>query len=547
MKGWSELNLKKALAVFLFVFTAVFLNNDVAWASGGGGELGKQLPLWSILPFVGMLLSIAIFPLVNSHWWEHNMAKVSAFWAFVFFIPFIIFYGTGTAIEQLLHIVVLDYIPFIILLFGLFAVSGGIILRGSLKGTPLVNMGFLTVGTILASWIGTTGASMLLIRPMIRANEWRRKKTHMIVFFIFLVSNIGGSLTPVGDPPLFLGFLRGVPFFWTMNLFWPMAFNALILLAIYFAMDNYYYRKELAPGTAGQPQKAGKKASVADTAGNAENVSVQQQSNGNIPLDAAQEEKYENGTALAQTKAQAEAEEKPEPLKVEGLHNVIFLAMIVGSVILSGILSKNPLFADVSTGHLYGLTLFHHGDEAIILPFVNIIRDSTILLAAYLSVKTTSRAIRTDNRFTWFPIKEVATLFIGIFITMIPALAILSARGSELGLADPAHFFWATGVLSSFLDNAPTYLVFMTTAASLGATEGLVTTVGTIAPHMLLAVSCGAVFMGANTYIGNAPNFMVRSIAEENKIKMPSFFGYMGWSLVFLVPLFILNTFIFFL
>jgi Na+/H+ antiporter NhaD/arsenite permease-like protein len=490
------LNLKKALAVSLLVFTAIFLNNDVALASGGGDELGKQLPLWSILPFVGMLLSIAIFPLVKSHWWEHNMAKVSAFWSLVFFIPFLIFYGTTTAIEQFLHIVILDYIPFIILLFGLFAVSGGIILRGSLKGTPLVNMGFLTIGTILASWIGTTGASMLLIRPMIRANEWRQKKTHMVVFFIFLVSNIGGSLTPVGDPPLFLGFLRGVPFFWTMNLIWPMAFNALILLAIYFAMDNYYYRKEPALGTAGQPLKA--------------------------------------------------AEEKPEPLRVDGLHNVIFLAMIVGSVILSGILSKNPLFADVSTGRLYGITLFGHGDEAIVLPFVNIIRDSTILLAAFLSVKTTSKAIRTDNRFTWFPIKEVATLFIGIFITMIPALAILGARGSELGLTAPAHFFWATGALSSFLDNAPTYLVFMTTAASLGATEGLVTTVGTIAPKMLMAVSCGAVFMGANTYIGNAPNFMVRSIAEENKIKMPSFFGYMGWSIAFLIPLFIINTLIFF-
>lgn len=488
------LKLKKVLLVPFLVLILLFAFSGVALASGGGNELGSSLPLWSVLPFVGMLLSIAIGPLVNSHWWEHNIGKVSAFWSLVFFIPFFIVYGGNVAIEKFLHIVVLDYLPFIILLFGLFAVSGGIILRGSLKGTPNVNIAMLGIGTILASWVGTTGASMLLIRPLIRANEWRQKKTHMVIFFIFLVSNIGGSLTPVGDPPLFLGFLRGVPFFWTMNLIGPMAFNSIILLTIYYFMDRFYYRKE-----------AG--------------------------LNAVSPEK---------------ATVKKEPLRVDGLHNLIFLAMIVGSVILSGILSKNPSFADLATGRLYGITLYGHGEEAIVLPFVNIIRDLTILLAAFLSVKTTSKKIREDNRFTWNPIKEVGILFIGIFITMIPALAILGARGSELGLAHPAQFFWATGALSSFLDNAPTYLVFMTTAASLGAAEGLVTTVGTIAPHMLLAVSCGAVFMGANTYIGNAPNFMVRSIAEENKIKMPSFFGYMGWSAAFLIPLFILNTFIFF-
>ncbi len=501
------MSIKKVSAVLAVVLLTLFTTSDVALASGGG-ELGKSLPLWSVLPFVGMLLSIAVIPLVNGHWWEHNMAKVSGFWALVFFVPFLIAYGGSTALEQLLHIVVLDYIPFIVLLFGLFAVSGGIILRGSLRGTPKVNLALLTIGTLLASWVGTTGASMLLIRPLIRANEWRQKKTHMIVFFIFLVSNIGGSLTPVGDPPLFLGFLRGVPFFWTMNLLGPMAFNAIILLAVYFAMDSYYYRKEPALQTAA--------------------VS------------------YGDQVALAGGGAGG-TDTKKEPLRVDGLHNLIFLAMIVGSVILSGVLSKNALFADTATGHLYGFTLFRHGDEAIVLPYVNLIRDFTILLAAFLSVRTTARKIREDNRFTWFPIKEVATLFIGIFITMIPALQILGARGSELGLAEPHQFFWATGILSSFLDNAPTYLVFMTTAASLHAPAGLVTTVGTIAPQLLLAVSCGAVFMGANTYIGNAPNFMVRSIAEENKIKMPSFFGYMGWSLVFLVPLFILNTFIFFL
>jgi len=502
------LNSKRVLLISVLAMIMLFSLSGVALASGGEGSgdaLGNHLPIWSVLPFVGMLLSIAIFPLVNGHWWEHNMGKVSAFWALVFFVPFLIAFGSSEGIYQLLHIVLLDYIPFIILLFGLFAVAGGIILRGSLRGTPKVNLTLLLIGTLLASWIGTTGASMLLIRPLIRANEWRQKKTHMIIFFIFLVSNIGGSLTPVGDPPLFLGFLRGVPFFWTMNCIGPMAFNVIILLTIYFFMDSYYYKKEtgLALAAAGS-----------------------------------------DGSAAVVAKNSAEA--KKEPLRVDGLHNLIFLAMIVGSVILSGILSKNPAFADQATGELYGLTIFHHGSHGVVVPFTSLIQNAIILLAAFLSVKTTAKVIREDNKFTWYPIKEVATLFIGIFITMIPALAILSARGAELGLTKPFHFFWATGILSGFLDNAPTYLVFMTTAASLHAPTGLVTTVGTIAPQMLLAVSCGAVFMGANTYIGNAPNFMVRSIAEENKIKMPSFFGYMGWSLAFLIPLFILNTIIFF-
>jgi len=503
------LNFKKALVLILLILSTFLSLSGVAWASSGGHDLGHILPLWSVLPFVGMLLSIAIFPLVNSHWWEHNMAKVSAFWALVFFIPFLIVYGGETAFAHLLEIVVLDYVPFIILLFGLFAVSGGIILRGTLRGTPAVNVVLLVIGTALASWIGTTGASMLLIRPVIRANEWRRYKAHIIIFFIFLVSNIGGSLTPVGDPPLFLGFLRGVPFFWTMKLIGPMGFNVIILLTVYYLLDSYFYRKESIPGL-----KTPEELSAASS----------------IPVK-------EDIQGL---------KTKLEPLRVEGLHNLVFLAMIVGSVILSGLLAKNPAFADLKTGELYGITLFQHGEEAIVLPFTNLIRDLTILLAAFLSVKTTSQVIRKDNRFTWFPIQEVATLFIGIFITMIPALAILHARGAELGLTQPYHFFWATGILSSFLDNAPTYLVFLTTAGSLGATTGVPTTVGVVASKMLMAVSCGAVFMGANTYIGNAPNFMVRSIAEENSIKMPSFFGYMGWSLVFLFPLFILNTFIFF-
>ncbi|SMB89152.1 transporter, UIT6 family [Thermanaeromonas toyohensis ToBE] len=468
-------------------FLAFILAQDAAWASETV-ELGYLLPLWSVLPFVGMLLSIAICPLVNSHWWEHNMGRVSAFWALVFFIPFLIAFGPKTAFLKAIEVYLLDYLPFIILLFGLFVVSGGLILRGTLRGTPTVNTVLLLLGTLLASWIGTTGASMLMIRPVIRANEWRRYKAHIIIFFIFLVSNIGGALTPLGDPPLFLGFLRGVPFFWTMRLIVPMGFNVVILLALYYCLDTYYYGKE------------------------------------NVPVDAS----------------------KNLSLRVEGLKNLFYLGLIVGAVILSGFLAKHPAFADLKTGELYGLPVLKIGEETIVLPYINIIRDLSILLAAYLSLKTTPQIIRRDNRFTWGPIKEVATLFAGIFMTMIPALAILHARGAELGLTKPAHFFWATGALSSFLDNAPTYLVFLTTATSLGATAGVPTTLGLVDPRMLMAVSCGAVFMGANTYIGNAPNFMVRSIAEENKIRMPSFFGYMGWSLAILIPLFILDTLIFF-
>ncbi|MGB9793311.1 MAG: sodium:proton antiporter, partial [Desulfofundulus sp.] len=457
------------------------------WAATGN-ELGKMLPWWSVLPFVGMLLSIAICPLVNAHWWEHNMWKVSLFWSLVFFVPFLAAFGSATAFTKVVEVYLLDYLPFIILLFGLFVVAGGVTLRGTLRGSPASNSLLLLLGTALASWIGTTGASMLMIRPVIRANEWRRYKAHIIIFFIFLVSNIGGALTPLGDPPLFLGFLRGVPFFWTMRLILPMGFNVLVLLTLYYILDAYFYRKE------------------------------------NLP--AAKEEEAE--------------------LRIEGVQNFLCLGIIIGAVILSGILAKTPAFSDPKTGNLYGITILRHGDEAVVLPYINIIRDLAILLAAFLSWKTTPMAIRENNRFTWGPIKEVAVLFAGIFMTMIPALAILHARGAELGLTKPAQFFWAAGALSSFLDNAPTYLVFLTTAASLGATSGVPTTLGIVTPKMLMAVSCGAVFMGANTYIGNAPNFMVRSIAEENNIRMPSFFGYMGWSIGILIPLFILDTLLFF-
>ncbi len=463
-----------------------------AFAEGTDGhDLGSMLPIWSIIPFVGLLLSLAIIPLVKGEWWEHNMGKTVIFWSLVFLIPFGIGFGAKALTFNLLEIVLLDYLPFIILLFGLFTVSGGIVLRGTLVGTPKVNLALLLIGTILASWIGTTGAACLMIRPVIRANKWREKKAHVIIFFIFLIANMGGCLTPIGDPPLFLGFLRGVPFFWTMHLLPLLLFNAVILLAIFFIMDNRYYKKELAAGR-----------SPKDVIGDA----------------------------------------PKEPLKLGGAHNIIFLAMIVGAVILSGMLPNLDAFANQATGELYGLNIY----EGVVLSFNSLIQMGIILLAALLSWKTTQKTVREENNFTWASIIEVAKLFIGIFITMIPALALLRTNGAALGLTEPWQFFWATGTLSSFLDNAPTYLVFMTTAGSLGAVEGLATAVGVIAPEILIAVSAGAVFMGANTYIGNAPNFMVRSIAEENKITMPSFFGYMGWSLCFLIPIFILDTIIFF-
>ncbi|MDR2487150.1 MAG: sodium:proton antiporter [Clostridiales Family XIII bacterium] len=489
--------------IFIVAALVVLLVPSFFGHAEHGEPLGLSLPLWSCIPFLGMLLSIAIFPLVKPHWWEHNLLNVAFVWSLVFLVPFAIFFGPVSAGFQFFEILLLDYLPFIVLLWGLFAVSGGIVLKGSLRGTPKVNIILLLIGTLLASWVGTTGASMLMIRPVLRANKWREKRAHVIVFFIFLVSNIGGCLTPIGDPPLFLGFLRQVPFFWTMRLLPMLIVNSVVLLVVFFFLDRRLYKKELAAGRS--PDAEG----------------------------AADGQKGNESTGLGADEG---------GIRVEGLHNLVFIAMIVGAVILSGILGTMPALQDAHTGTIIGIP-FAYG---IHIPLNNAIQMLIILIAGILSLKTTRKELHEQNHFTWGPIKEVASLFIGIFITMIPALAILNARGAELGLGEPWQFFWVTGALSSFLDNAPTYLVFMTTAAALPTAEGLATTVGIIAPQLLLAVSAGAVFMGANTYIGNAPNFMVRSIAEEDNVKMPSFFGYMSWSGRFLVPLFLIDTLIFF-
>lgn len=447
-------------------------------------DLGNSISILFCIPFLGMLLSIAVFPLVRPAWWEKNRPYVVIAWSLLFLIPFAIKFGMATMGEHLLEVVIGDYITFIILLFGLFCVAGNISIEGDLAGSPRVNVIMLLIGTLLASWIGTTGASMVMIRPIIRANKWRSRKTQVIVFFIFMVSNLGGCLTPVGDPPLLMGFMRGVPFFWSMRLLPIMLFNMALLLGIFFLLDLRAYRKDIADGI----------------------------------LPPAGED---------QDRA---------PLRIVGGHNLIFIAVIIFAVVLSGVI---PNTKALSGGiHVYGEVTF---------TYAALIEIVLILLAAFLSFKTTDKKIRTNNHFSWGPIQEVAVLFIGIFITMIPALLILKAKGAELGLTQPWQMFWVTGAMSSFLDNTPTYLVFLTTAGTLGATTGMSTAVGIVPQIMLEAISCGAVFMGANTYIGNAPNFMVKSIAEENGIRMPSFFGYMGWTVRFLVPVFILDMLLFFI
>ncbi|NOZ47518.1 MAG: sodium:proton antiporter [Chlorobi bacterium] len=451
---------------------------------------GKNLSLWWIIPFLGILLSIAVFPLVAPHFWHHHYGKVSLFWGALFFVLFTIFQGINMSSFYLAEVYLGEFIPFIVLLLALFTVGGGIHLKGELVGTPKLNVLLILIGTILASWMGTTGAAMLMIRPVIRANAWRKNQKHVIIFFIFLVANIGGSLTPLGDPPLFLGFLKGVSFFWTTkHLFEPMLFASILLLIVFFIIDTILYKKET-----------------------------------NKP------EKQEGKIKLA----------------IEGKVNFILLLGIIGAVIFSGVWNS-----DIGNSDHWGIVLWGTG----LITKGTIVQVLLLLLITYISMKVTPDSARKGNAFTWEPILEVAKLFATIFITMVPPIAMLKA-GSDGPLSAIINtvktpdgefvnsaFFWATGALSSFLDNAPTYVVFFNTA--LGESLHVTDLMTTFAPT-LMAISAGAVFMGANTYIGNAPNFMVKSIAEENKIKMPSFFGYMAWSIGILIPTFILVTLIFF-
>ncbi len=439
---------------------------------------GSSLSLLWLIPFLGILLSIAIFPLVAEHFWHHNYGKVSLFWGALFIVSFFIEFGANMGTFYLIEVYTLEFIPFIVLLLALFTVAGGIQLKGEMIGSPKLNALILIIGAAFASWMGTTGAAMLLIRPIIRANSWRKYQVHTIVFFIFMVANIGGSLTPLGDPPLFLGFLKGVDFFWTTkHMLSPMIFALAVLLIVYFIIDTYLYSKE-----ENKPKK------------------------------------NPNG----------------EKLSIDGKVNFFLFPCIVGAVLLSSM----PL----------GYVTLHHVD----IQYASMLQVGLLLLITFISLKITKKETRKGNSFTWEPIFEVGKLFATIFITMVPAIAMLKAGingplasivslvSAPDGSAVNSMYFWCTGVLSSFLDNAPTYVVFFNTA---GADAQELMTTGA---QTLLAISMGAVFMGANTYIGNAPNFMVKSIAEENKIKMPSFFGYMIWSVLILVPLFILTTFVFF-
>jgi Na+/H+ antiporter NhaD/arsenite permease-like protein len=467
------------LLKYLAILPALLAFPSSAFAAGlhlPGAELSA---LW-VIPFVCMLLCIAVCPLTVPHFWEHNFGKAAVFWGLAFLVPCAVVYGPSVALFEAWHAVSLDYLPFIILLFALFTVAGGVRLTGSLVGKPVVNTAILLVGTILASWMGTTGAAMLLIRPMLRANAHRKYKVHSVVFFIFLVANIGGCLTPLGDPPLFLGFLKGVSFFWTAGHLMPfLLVEAALLLVVYFVLETILYNKE------GRPEPR-----------------IEDAGNG-------------------------------EKLGLEGKINLLLLAGIVGSVLMSG---------SVDLG---AVTIYH-----VEIAWQNELKDLLLLCIAGLSLKFTNKESRIRNGFSWAPIMEVGKLFFGIFLSMIPALAILKAgdKGALSGIINlvthegqPVNvmYFWLTGALSSFLDNAPTYLVFFNTAG--GDAAALMGPLATT----LTAISAGAVFMGANTYIGNAPNFMVRSIAENQGVKMPSFFGYMAWSVGILVPSFIVLTLIF--
>lgn len=440
--------------------------------------LGELLPVWTMAPFLLLLLSIAMLPLTVPRWWEHNRNKaIVALTLGLAFAAYIVATYGPLGLEKVEE-ASLDYLSFIALLASLFVISGGIYLKGSLAGTPIANTALLGSGAVLANLIGTTGASMVLIRPLLRANASRRRKTHIVVFFIFTVANCGGLLTPLGDPPLFLGFLKGVPFEWTLRL-WPqwLLVNA-VLLVIFNLVDQTVLNRE---------------------------------------------EKERPGSQL-------EAVLEHVPLRVVGWHNSLFL---LGVILV--ILGKGNGWGTGGSRWPFGV------QEGLMAAFA---------LGAYL---TTRAAIREANRFTFAPIVEVAVLFAGIFLTMIGPLQILNARGDQLPLTEAWHFYWVSGSLSSFLDNAPTYLTFAATAAGqLGVgVDGSryladFLALGPQAAALLTAVSAGTVMMGANTYIGNGPNFMVKAIAEESGVKMPSFFGYMAWSAAILIPTFVVVTLVFF-
>jgi len=421
----------------------------------------NSIPLLSLLPFILMLGSIAVFPLFWNHFWEKNKNKLIV--AIVLSIPVVIFLLSANHDEKLYHTMVFDYIPFIVLLGALYTITGGIFLSGDIEATPTMNTLFLGIGALLASFMGTTGAAMLLIRPVIQTNKQRLYKVHTILFFIGIIANTGGMLTPLGDPPLFMMYLRGAPFFWFFTFFYEWLLTNGLLLLIYFFVDSYFHKKEPAQ-------------------------------------------------VIVKDKLQI------RPLKIQGKLNFIWLVGVVLAV------------AFLNTQYLE----FIHVSE-----YFGFIREAVILLMAYLSLKFTTHLTRVSNSFTWEPIKEVAYLFLGIFITMVPCLLYLEYNAKTLGVVSASQFYYFTGILSSFLDNTPTAVTFHSLALGLGETSGLL--VAGIPEELLKAICTAAVFFGSMTYIGNGPNFMVKAVAEENNIKMPHFFEYIyKYSLIVLLPIFIL-------
>jgi Na+/H+ antiporter NhaD/arsenite permease-like protein len=464
----------------------------IAWPrhAFAAGVDGAALSAWWGAPFAGMLLSIAVFPLVAASFWHRHFGKISAAWALALLVPFAFAFGPQAALGTLMHAVFEEYLPFIVLLATLYTVAGGVCINGNLRGSPRLNTGMLALGTLLASVMGTTGAAMLLIRPLLRANDNRKHAVHVVVFFIFLVANAGGSLSPLGDPPLFLGFLNGVGFFWTtLHLALPMLFICGVLLAVFYALDSYYFR---GGGSSG------------------------------------------SGTEVRQPFLDPTPDSRL--FFIDGKINFVLLALVIALVLMSGLWKPGIAF------NLSGARV----------ELQNAVRDVALVAVALASLALTPRSARKGNAFDWAPIKEVAKLFAGIFVTIAPVIMMLRAgeSGAFAGLVHLVHdasgeprnamYFWATGLLSSFLDNAPTYLVFFNLAG--GDAQHLMTA----GASTLAAISAGAVFMGANSYIGNAPNFMVKAIAESRGVRMPGFFAYLAWSGALLIPVFIVMTWLFF-
>ena len=453
-------------------------------ANASGFNAAELSLVWG-LPFALILLSIATGPLLFAHTWHHHFGKITAGWTLLFLIPFTLVFGFGESVHLIAHAMVGEYIPFILLLLALYTISGGILVWGNLHGSPKLNTALLAIGTLLAPIMGTTGAAMLMIRPLLKANDNRKHNVHVVIFFIFLVANIGGGLTPLGDPPLFLGFLKGVDFMWTVqHMLAPVLISTVVLLTIFYIIDSRYFAKESEL----------------------------------LPRDPSPDSE--------------------EGIKLFGKWNFVLLLCVIGAVLLSGMWKpQHPGFDILGTNY----------------PLPNLVRDAILLVLTVVSLIITPKPVRAGNEFNFDPIAEVAKLFAGIFITISPVLAMLQAgeKGAFAGIISLVHdsagqpintmYFWMSGMLSAFLDNAPTYLVFFNMAG--GDPHELMR--GDLF-HTLLAVSMGSVFMGALSYIGNAPNFMVKAIAEQRKVPMPSFFGYMAWSFGILIPLFILHTLIFF-